>query len=131
MLLLLKIGVISGFVTLVAWIVVYSRLAAWWRNAIGRTLVAKTALIAALMVPFALSLFFHLNRLNSRVVGWVDTSLILAITPVMIWRIAVWLKISHKDREAGHRESGPPPASDDTLGGLWSVSLRFSACSPP
>jgi len=93
----LKVGVIAGFVSLIAWIVVYTRLAAWWRNAIGRTLVVKTALIAGLLVPTGLSLFFTFNRLTSYIAGWVDVALIGLITPVMIWRITVWVKESRKE----------------------------------
>jgi hypothetical protein len=74
---------------------VYTRLAKWWHNAIGRTLVVKTLLIAGLFVPTGLSLFFHFNRLTSFVAGWVDVTLIGAVTPVMIWRTVVWLKEAH------------------------------------
>jgi hypothetical protein len=88
-----KIATISGFVALVAWIVVYTRLAAWWKNPVGRTLVAKSALIAALLVPTALSLFFNLNRLDSRIAGWIDVALLGLVTPVMWWRTAVWIKL--------------------------------------
>jgi hypothetical protein len=93
-----KIAVIAGFLSLVGWVVVYTRLAKWWKNSIGRTLVAKTLLLAALLVPTALSLFFKFNRLTSYVAGWVDVSLIGLISPVMIWRSVVWIKESRKDK---------------------------------
>lgn len=93
-----KIAVITGFLSLVGWVVVYTRLAKWWKNAIGRTLVVKTLLIAALLVPTALSLFLRFNRLTSYVAGWVDVSLIGLITPVMIWRSVVWIKESRTDK---------------------------------
>lgn len=94
----LKVGVIAGFISLVGWVAVYTRLAKWWHNAIGRTLVVKTLLIAALLVPTGLSLFLHFNRLTSYVAGWVDVALIGLITPVMIWRTVVWVKESRKDK---------------------------------
>lgn len=96
--LLLKIGIVSGFFSLVAWVAVYTLLAPWWHNPIGRTLVVKSLLIAALLVPFGLSLFFNLSRLDSRVTAWVDVTLIGAITPVMIWRTVVWLHESQLSR---------------------------------
>jgi len=89
----LKVALIAGFVSLVGWAVLYSVLADWWRNPIGRTLVAKTMLIAGLFVPSILSLFFHLNRLDSYIAGWVDVALIALVTPTMIWRCLVWLKL--------------------------------------
>jgi hypothetical protein len=95
LILALKVALISGFVSLAGWVVLYTALARWWTNPIGRTLVAKTALIAALFVPSILGLFFHLGRQDSWVVGWVDTGLIGLVTPVMLWRSAVWLRL-HK-----------------------------------
>lgn len=88
-----KVVTVAGFASLAAWIAVYTRLAKWWQNDIGRTLVAKTALIALLLVPTALSLFFHLSGRTSLAMAWVDVGLIALITPVMLWRIAVWLKV--------------------------------------
>lgn len=101
LILALKVACISGFCSLALWILVYSRLANWHRNPIGRTLVAKTALIAALLVPTTLSLFFQFNRLTSYIAGWVDVALIGLIAPVMIWRTAVWLRISKREPPRG------------------------------
>ena len=103
--LILKVALISGFVSLIAWIVLYSFLAAWWRHPIGRTLVAKTALIAALLIPSILSLFFHLSRMDSYVVGWADAGLIVLVSPVMWWRSVVWVKL--------HRAGSLPRSGDD------------------
>lgn len=91
----LRAALICGFASLVAWIALYSWLAPWYRNPIGRTLVAKTALVALMFIPSMLSLFFHMNRLDSYIAGWVDVGLIGLVTPVMIWRCFVWLKL-HK-----------------------------------
>jgi hypothetical protein len=100
-----KIVTIAGFLSLTAWIVLYTRLAKWWRNPIGQTLVAKTTLIALLLVPTTLSLFFDLNRATSHLVGWIDVVLIGLITPVMIWRSVVWLHI-HRDGSVGTLPAG-------------------------
>lgn len=104
----LKIVLIGGFVSLLAWIADYSRMAPWWDNPIGRTLVTKTALIAALLVPTTLSLFFNLNRLTSHLVAWVDVVLIGMVTPVMLWRIIVFRKI----HRGGVGHGGPGDGSD-------------------
>ena len=91
----LKIALVSGFVSLAGWIALYTALAPWYRNPIGRTLVAKTALVAAMFVPSILSLFFHLSRKGSLVAGWVDVVLIGLVAPVMWWRCLVWVRL-HK-----------------------------------
>jgi hypothetical protein len=95
--LLLKIGLIAGFASLVAWVALYHILTrgGWRKNPIGRTLVVKSLLIAGLFVPQILSLFFHMNRFDSHVAAWADVTLIGAVTPVMLWRAAVFLKL-HK-----------------------------------
>lgn len=94
-LLLLKIGLISGAAVIVLWVAVYSRLTrrAAWRNPIGRTLILESLLIAGLFVPQILSLFFQLNRFDSRMAAWADVTLIGLVTPVMLWRTAVWLRM--------------------------------------
>lgn len=101
----LKIALVSGFVSLAGWIALYTALAPWYRNPIGRTLVAKTALVAAMFVPSILSLFFHLSRRGSLVAGWVDVVLIGLVAPVMWWRSIIWVRL--------HRAGGLPRNGDD------------------
>lgn len=103
--LLFKIGAIAGFVSIIAWVAVYTRLARWWRSPIGRTLVAKSLLLAGLLVPTIMSLFFHFNRLTSYVAGWIDVALVCAIAPVMAWRTIVWLKVSKERLESPEDKS--------------------------
>lgn len=93
--LLLKIGLIAGLAAIVGWIVVYHALTrgGWWRNPVGKTLVIEAALIAGLFVPQILSLFYDLNRLDSRIAAWADVVLIGLVTPVMIWRTIAFLRI--------------------------------------
>lgn len=118
-LLLLKIGLITGAVSLVAWVVVYTWLTkgAAWRNPIGQTLIAKTLLIAGLFVPQILSLFFSLNRLDSHIAAWTDVALIGLVTPVMCWRSLVWVRLSHRDRagtdDAGRGRAVPAPGPQE------------------
>lgn len=107
--LVLKAGLISGFVSLIAWIALYTRLAKWWRNPVGRTLVTKTALIAALFVPSILGLFFKLSRMDSYTVGWIDTGLICLVSPVMWWRCLVWVKLHRAGRLPRDGSDGQGP----------------------
>ena len=97
--LLLKVFCITGFSSLTGWVIQYSRYTAAWRNPIGRTLMAKSLIIATLLVPTTLSLFFHLNRGDSLIVAWIDTALIGMITPVMAWRMIVWRKVRKEGSE--------------------------------
>jgi len=86
----LKVGLVAGFIALTQWVAVYTRLTrrAAWRNPVGRTLIIETLLIAGLFVPQILSLFFNLNRFDSRIAAWCDVAL------VMLWRTIVWLRMA-------------------------------------
>lgn len=102
--LMLKIGLIAGLVSIMHWTWVYSRLAKWWQNPVGRTMVVEAALIGMLFVPQILSLFFNLNRLDSYIAAWSDVALIGLVTPVMVWRTTVFKRMGpspdrkHRDR---------------------------------
>jgi hypothetical protein len=106
--LLLKIGLVSGFTSILAWAVVYTVLTRGrvWLNPIGRSLIRFALLIAALLVPFTLSLFFSLTRLDSRIVLWVDVVLVAAVSVEMMTRILVWV------RESRGTEAGEPSSPD-------------------
>jgi hypothetical protein len=106
LILALKVATIAAICSLTGWIVIYSRIAAWWRNPIGQALVAKTAVIALLLIPTTLSLFFDLNRVTSEAAGWADVVLIALITPIMIWRSIVWVRINRNGT------TGTLPAGD-------------------
>jgi hypothetical protein len=96
--LMLKIVLSLGFVSLIQWIVVYTRLEKWWKHQLGWTLVAKTGIIAALFVPTTLSLYMHLTRADSYLIAWIDIVLIGSVTPVMIWRTVIWANAARDGR---------------------------------
>jgi hypothetical protein len=91
----LKIGLVSGGIVLLAWVAVYTRLTrgAAWANPIGLSLIIEALLIAGLFVPQILSLFFQLTRLDSRIAAWTDVALIGLVTPVMLQRVVVFLRM--------------------------------------
>ena len=91
----LKIVEISGLVTISAFIACYSIWAAWWRDAIGRTIVIKDLLLILAFIPTTLSVFLQFSRLTSNIAAWTDIAVIGLISPVMCWRIWVWWHI-HK-----------------------------------
>lgn len=108
-LLCLKVGLIAGFISMVAWILLYSRLTrrAVWTDPIGQTLIIETLLLAGLFMPTALNLFFNLNRLDSHISAWVDVTLIGLVTPVMLWRCQIFFVIAR--RAAAHAEAENAP----------------------
>jgi hypothetical protein len=91
--LLFQLVIIADIVSITAFVLIYSKLAPWWRNPIGRTIVIKDILLTLVLIPSALSLFLHFSRLTSEVASWLDIVLLGSITPVMLWRIRIWFKI--------------------------------------
>jgi hypothetical protein len=101
-----QIVLVSGFFSVIAWIAVYTKFAPWWRNSVGRALVTAKLLIAALFALSILSAVFHLMGLF---IEWLNVVLIGAMTPVMLWRIAVWMQL-HKAGELSHGGEQAPAA---------------------
>jgi hypothetical protein len=95
--LMLRIVLIAGVASILLFIGQYTRLAPWWREAVGRTIVIKDMLLVLVFIPTLLSLFFDLNRLTSHVVAWLDVVLLGLVTPTMLWRVWVWEKIHRRD----------------------------------
>lgn len=93
--LLLKIFLISGFISLAGWVALYSWLTrgAVWRSPIGQTLVIKSVLVAVTFLAIALPAFVPWLQSHPLVMGWTDLGLIGAVTPVMLARSWIWIKL--------------------------------------
>ena len=98
LILLFRILLIACSVSAALFIAVYSFLASWWRDPIGRTIVILDALIGAAFVPSILSLFFNFNRLTSHIAAWFDAADFTAITFMLLHRSWLWTRL-HKRRE--------------------------------
>jgi hypothetical protein len=98
--LLFKIVLVADVLAILAFILDYSRLAPWYRNPIGRTIVTKDILLLVILIPGVLSLFFEFNRLTSRIAAWIDLVAFALIAPVMVWRIVVFERI-HREKRTG------------------------------
>jgi hypothetical protein len=89
-----KVVLVAGFLVIVGWIIDYTRIGGkWWRNPIGSTTVYEAALIAGLLVPTTLSLFFALSRTTSEFAAWFDLCDFGLVIPVMVWRTLAYRRI--------------------------------------
>ena len=106
--LLFKIALIADAIAIVVFVVDYTRLAPWWRNPIGRTIVSKDCL---LFIPiFLASRDFvmaakALGASDSRILAREIFPNILPtivsfglIAPVMLWRTVVF-ELIHRQRQ--------------------------------
>lgn len=94
-LLAFKIVEVASLVTIVAFVAYYTKIAPWYRNPIGRTIVIKDLALMLVLIPSILSIFLHFGRLTSHIAAWFDVASFSAIPVIMVWRIVVWRRI-HK-----------------------------------
>lgn len=113
-LLALKVVLIAGMVSVVLFTAVYSYLARWQANPIGRTVVWLDILLALALVPTTLSLFFHYSRLTSHVAAWTDIAIFAAIAVGMLMRIPLFVKL-HMDKGGHQTYSGMLPFLGDVI----------------
>ena len=98
-----KIADVASVVTIVAFVAYYTRVARWWRNPVGRTIVAKDLALILVLLPSVLSMFLHFNRLTSYVAAWFDVTSFALVPVIMAWRIVVWHRL---DRLGQFRRDG-------------------------
>lgn len=101
LLLLLKVVLLAGAASTTAFIARYHQMTrgAVWHDELGKTIVIKDILLVLMLLPTILSLFFSFSRLTSHIAAWTDIVLFGLLTPVMLWRLAVWQRI-HNGRQA-------------------------------
>jgi hypothetical protein len=88
----LKVSVLCVDASTLTFVVIYSKLAPWWKSDIGKTLVYKDIMLLLAFIPLTLSLFFNLSRLTSNIVAWIDIIDFLGISAIMTWRCAIWIR---------------------------------------
>ncbi len=88
-----KVTEVASLVTIAAFAAYYTKLVPWWKNPIGRTIVAKDLALILVLMPSVLSIFFHFNRLTSYVAAWFDVAAFTAVPVIMIWRIVAWRRL--------------------------------------
>ena len=99
-----KVVEVASLVTIVAFVAYYTRVAAWWSNPIGRTIVIKDVALVLVLVPSILSIFVDFNRLTSHIAAWFDVGSFALVPLIMCWRIVVFRKI-HRDGKPGEGAS--------------------------
>jgi hypothetical protein len=107
-----KVVEVASLVTIVAFVAYYSRLANWWANPIGRTIVIKDLALILVLIPSILSIFINFNRLTSHIAAWFDIASFGAIPVIMVWRIVVWHRI-HKAGKLGDEDGEPDAQTRD------------------
>ena len=95
--LLFRILLVTDLASVILFLVVYTVLASWWKDVIGRTIAIKDILLGFAFIPSVLSLFFHFNRLTSHIAAWFDVGIFAGIAAAMLWRSTVWIRVHRKN----------------------------------
>ena len=109
MILLTKIALIADMAAIVAFVADYSRLAPWWTNPVGRTIVIKDLFLLGVISLVVASVFFQFSRFTSQVASWIQIGLLGGMAVAMCWRIVVFERI--------HRHGPRQEDADDQQGG--------------
>lgn len=88
-----KAVIVASQVATLGFVLVYTSVAKWWANVIGRTIVLLDVSLFFALLPVTLTIFFHLSRLESQLGGAMDLAAFTAIPVIMLWRIYVWLRL--------------------------------------
>jgi hypothetical protein len=105
---LTKGALIADIVGITLFVADYSRLAPWWKNPIGRTIVLKDLLLLGVISQVVLSVFFHFSRLTSQVASWIQVGELIGMALAMLWRIWVFERIHrNRPRDPGSGQAGP------------------------
>jgi hypothetical protein len=107
--LLTKTALVADMVSIVAFVLDYSRLAPWWRNPVGRTIVIKDLFLLGVVSLVVASVFFQFSRFTSEVAAWAQVALLGGMALAMCWRIWVFERI--------HRHRPPKDRHEDNQGG--------------
>jgi hypothetical protein len=103
--------VLAAMAGTIAFVTIYTHLARWWHNPIGRTIVAVDAAVFMALLPIALSLFFTFSRLTSQLAAGLDLAAISSIPISMGWRIWAWLRLPRvPGQDSGSYEEDRAPA---------------------
>lgn len=106
LLLLLKIALIADIASILVFVGDYTRLAKWWHNPVGRTIVIKDLFLLIVVSLTAMSVFFQFSRLTSMVAAWIQIGALGAVAVVMLWRTVVFERFHRRGDRDGSLGGG-------------------------
>jgi hypothetical protein len=83
---LIDTAVVMAFVSSILFVVGYTRMAPWWRYAVGRAMVSLDAVITFTLLPGVLHLVFHINTADA-FFAWYRVISLFAVAGTTLWRL--------------------------------------------
>jgi hypothetical protein len=93
-------GVVAAIVVLVVFVGQYTVYSPWWKDQIGRTLVALDIALLLALASTAASVLFGFRRSTSHYAAFVSGIELWLIAGVIMWRIVVWYRIYRQRRKS-------------------------------
>lgn len=86
---------IAALVLAVLFVAQYTWYSPWWRDPIGRTVVAEAVAVFLSLAPGLFESYFTLTTTEYVVMLWFNFAFIALIPAIFAWRILVWHKLPH------------------------------------
>lgn len=106
-----EIVTLSAFFSAVAFVALYSILAAWWRTALGRSIVALDTAVAMTVAPSVLHFLFGVTSLKSETFAYFTLAAFSAIPLIIVWRGWMLWRLQVNGRQP-HREQSAPLSAE-------------------
>jgi hypothetical protein len=94
---LAKIEVPAIFWAGIAFVLLYTILAPWWKNSFGRALVAMDLAVSAALFPAVLSTEFGVQMFSAEFIAWLEVAAFSVVFVVIMSRMYLLAKVN-KDR---------------------------------
>lgn len=90
-----RIVEISALVTGVLFVLQYTWYSPWWRDVVGRTMVAEAVAVFLSVAPGTIENFLNLTYAERVDLEWVNVSFVALIPVIYVWRMFVWQRLPH------------------------------------
>lgn len=87
------VEVIITFCTSIAFIVLYSVLAPWWRSPLGRNLIAFDAVLSLTLLPSVIHHALGATSAEDTAFAWFTVSAFAAVPVVIGWRAVIMIRM--------------------------------------
>lgn len=104
-----------AFFAAVAFIILYSAIAPWWRSPLGRNVVALDASISLTLLPSVIHHTFGVSTALDPIFTWFTVAAFAAVPLVIAWRAWILCRIQFGAPGAGVRDGEDPDPLESTV----------------
>lgn len=98
-----KVVEISAVAAGLLFVIQWTWYSPWWRDIVGRTVIAEAAAVLLSIMPGLVESFFDLTSLEKEELRWFNVSAVALIPIIYIWRVYVWHRLPHTGKNLMER----------------------------